>query len=100
MHQAVGSGRVGALHDGGVVDVEQEEVAGPDPREVPPAGIDQDAPALGVEGEAEMIGDRLMPAEACRQPERRRQIDARLPLIPLHCATSIAAALAMHPVPG
>ena len=28
-----------------------------------------------------MIGDRLVPAEARRQPERRRQIDAQLPFL-------------------
>ena len=90
--------RVGALHDGRIVDVEQEQVAGLDAGEMPPAGVDQDAPALGVEGEAEMVGDRLVPAEARRQPERRRQIDARLPLAPLHLVTCHRPlALAMHP---
>ena len=73
-------GRVGPVHHRGIVDIQQEQVAGGDPGEMTPARIDQDAAATGVEGQAEMVGHRLMPAEPCGEPECGGKIDPRLPI--------------------
>ena len=49
-----------------------------------PAWVDQDALTIGVDGEAEMIGHRLMPAEPRGEPECGGKIDPRLAIVRKH----------------
>src|SRR3546814_13088542 len=55
-----------------------QQLAGLHPREVAPARIHQEAPAVGRDGGAEVVADRLVPAELDGETEGRRQIDAQL----------------------
>jgi hypothetical protein len=45
-----------------------------------PARVHQETPTIVRDGDAEMVGDRLVPAEPRGPAKRRRQIDARLSL--------------------
>src|SRR3546814_2606107 len=55
-----------------------QQLAGLHPREVAPARIHQEAPAVRRDGGAEVVADRLVPAELDGETEGRRQIDAQL----------------------
>ena len=80
MHHAEASGASRAAHRLLVVGVQELELARLDAGEVPPPRIHQELLAVGRHRQAEVVGDRLVPAELRRQPERRRQVDAQLPL--------------------
>ncbi len=56
--------------------IHHQQIAGADFAEVQPERIEQKAPAVIADGNAEMIGDGLVPAEACCQSESRRKIDS------------------------
>ena len=56
-----------------------QQLARLDPGEMAPLRIHQELLAVGRDREAEMIGDRLMPAVQGGQPEGRGKIDPELP---------------------
>src|SRR3546814_15411531 len=68
-------GRVRPRHGLLVVGVEQQQLAGLHPREVAPARIHQEAPAVGRAGGAEVVADRLVPAAHAGETEARSHID-------------------------
>ena len=74
---------IGALHGLLVVGIEQHEIGRLDAGEMPPARIHQELLAVGRYGEAEVIGDRLVPVEMLGEPEGRGEVDPQLALMVL-----------------
>lgn len=55
-------GRVGTVERGRVFRVQQDQVRSSDARKVPPARVHQEEPSARFDGEAEMVGERLVHA--------------------------------------
>ncbi len=70
-------GRIRSVHHIGIIGIEQQQVARLHCGKMLPARIEQEFSPIGGDGRAEMIADRLAPAEAMAKPERRRQILAQ-----------------------
>jgi len=73
--------RVGAVHRVGVGRVHLDQVAGADAREMALVGVHQEARAVLVDGEAEMVGHRLVHAQPRGPAERGGEIHAVLPVL-------------------
>ncbi len=68
-------GRIGV--GAGPRGVEQQQLARPHAREVPPARIEEELPAVVGDGDTEMVGDALVEIEPGRPAERGRQLAAQ-----------------------
>ena len=74
-------GRVRPAHRFGVVDVDQQQVARPEHREMLPARIQQELAPIRRDREAEMVGDTLVPVELDREAEGGGEVHPELPLL-------------------
>ncbi len=70
--------RVGTGERLGIVGVDKQQVARLDAREMHLVGVHQELRAVSVDGEREMVGDRLVHIQPRRPAEGTGQIDALL----------------------
>ncbi|MNL09551.1 hypothetical protein D3C87_1303170 [compost metagenome] len=70
--------RVGAVEAGGLIGVDQQQVAGLDPREMLAVRIDQKLPTVPRDRHAEVIGDGLVQVQPRGPAKRAGQADSQL----------------------
>ncbi len=69
---------VGVISTVGIIGIQQQQVTGPDAREMLPLRVEQKLFAIGRHGRAEMVGHRFVHAQMGDDTKGRRQVDARL----------------------
>ena len=71
-----GIGRIRARHRLAIFGIEQQEIARPDPGEVPSPRVHQEFRPRFVDGDAEVVGDRFVHVEPGRPAKCARQRDS------------------------
>ena len=73
--------RIGAFHTRRIIGIDNDQIRGFDARKVHLIGVHQEFGSLGVNGQAKVIGHRLMHVQSHRPAKGGGEIDTLLPIV-------------------